>query len=137
MLEGLAAVPAAPSAAVMITSDKCYENVEWVYGYRETDRLINKDPYSASKAAAEMAIHNLVPVVVLVAGFAPHPGRSGARRQRDWRGRLGGQLDIVPDAVRAWSESRPVVNIRSPNATRPWQHVLEPLSGYLLAGAGA
>lgn len=121
-----------PVAAVMITSDKCYENVEWVYGYRETDALGGKDPYSASKAAAEMAIRSwsnsffsaadsAVRVVAVRAGNVIGGG--------DWA-----SARIVPDAVRAWSTGKQVV-IRSPNATRPWQHVLEPLSGYLLAGA--
>lgn len=121
-----------PVAAVMITSDKCYENVEWVYGYRETDALGGKDPYSASKAAAEMAIRSWTH------SFFP-PGRSPVRVVAVRAGNVIGGGDwaearIVPDAMRAWSEARPVV-IRSPNATRPWQHVLEPLSGYLLAGA--
>ena len=121
-----------PVTAVMITSDKCYENVEWLYGYRETDALGGKDPYSASKAAAEMAIRawshgyfsspdSLVRVVAVRAGNVIGGG--------DWA-----TARVVPDAMRAWSMAQPVV-IRSPNATRPWQHVLEPLSGYLLAGA--
>jgi CDP-glucose 4,6-dehydratase len=121
-----------PVAAVMITSDKCYENVEWVYGYRETDALGGKDPYSASKAGAEMAIRawsqaffssadSLVRVLAVRAGNVIGGGDWAAAR-------------VVPDAVRAWSSGRPVI-IRSPNSTRPWQHVLEPLSGYLLAGA--
>jgi CDP-glucose 4,6-dehydratase len=121
-----------PVAAVIVTSDKCYENVEWVFGYRETDALGGKDPYSASKAGAEMAIRawahayfsspdSTVRVAAVRAGNVIGGG--------DWAG-----ARIVPDAMRAWSAQQPVV-IRSPNATRPWQHVLEPLSGYLLTGA--
>jgi CDP-glucose 4,6-dehydratase len=123
---------AQPACAVMITSDKCYENVEWVYGYRETDALGGKDPYSASKAGAEMAIRTWsqayfsapdspVRVVAVRAGNVIGGGDWAATR-------------LVPDAMRAWSAGQPVV-IRNPDSTRPWQHVLEPLSGYLLAGA--
>jgi CDP-glucose 4,6-dehydratase len=128
-----------PCAVVMITSDKCYDNVEWVWGYRETDRLGGKDPYSASKGAAELAIRSFV------ASYFSDPdcpirvgiGRAGnVIGGGDWA-----EDRIVPDCVRAWA-SGAIVNIRNPQATRPWQHVLEPLSGYLalgrqLASAGA
>jgi CDP-glucose 4,6-dehydratase len=121
-----------PVVAVMITSDKCYENVEWVYGYRETDTLGGKDPYSASKAGAEMAIRGWSQAFF---SSADSPVRLAAVRAGNVIG--GGDwaaARIVPDAMRAWSSGQPVV-IRSPNSTRPWQHVLEPLSGYLLTGA--
>lgn len=118
-------------AAVMITSDKCYDNVEWIWGYRENDALGGEDPYSASKGAAELVVKTYaksyfslpdsnVHVVSVRAGNVIGGG--------DWA-----KDRIVPDAVRAWSEDKPLV-IRNPKATRPWQHVLEPLSGYLLAG---
>lgn len=114
---------------VMITSDKAYDNVEWVWGYRENDKLGGKDPYSASKGMAELAIHSFVKSyfikedsnVKLAIARAGNVIGGG-----DWASDR-----IVPDCVRSWSQNKRV-DIRSPNATRPWQHVLEPLSGYLL-----
>lgn len=121
-----------PVVAVMVTSDKCYENVEWLYGYREIDALGGKDPYSASKAGAEMAIR---------AWFCSYFSRPEAavRLAPVRAGNVIGGGDwansrIVPDCMRAWSIKTPVV-VRRPEATRPWQHVLEPLSGYLAIGA--
>ena len=122
-----------PCCAVIITSDKAYDNVEWVWGYRETDALGGKDPYSASKGAAELVIRSYAQ------SFFNQPDS----RVRVAVGRAGNVIGggdwakdrIVPDAIRSWSVSRPV-EVRSAQATRPWQHVLEPLSGYLtLAGA--
>jgi CDP-glucose 4,6-dehydratase len=118
-------------AGVIITSDKCYQNVEWVWGYRENDRLGGDDPYSASKACAEIACHSYIKSFFSSRGF---PLLSTARAGNvigggDWA------LDrIVPDMVRAFSSGQSL-EIRSPGATRPWQHVLEPLSGYLWLGA--
>ena len=119
------------NVSVMITSDKCYRNLEWVWGYREDDQLGGGDPYSASKGCAEMVINaywqsffergNKVKVGSTRAGNVIGGG--------DW-----GEDRIVPDCVRAWAQSEPV-NIRNPHATRPWQFVLEPLSGYLWLGA--
>lgn len=114
--------------AIMVTSDKAYDNVEWVWGYRETDRLGGKDPYSASKGMAELVIrsyvesyfkqsHSNIRVGVARAGNVIGGG--------DWANDR-----IVPDCIKAWSKGE-IVNIRNPFATRPWQHVLEPLSGYL------
>ena len=117
---------------VMITSDKCYENVEWVWGYKETDHLGGRDIYSGSKGAAEVIIHSYY------YSFFKHPdckvklatGRAGnVIGGGDWA-----KDRIVVDCMRNWSEGQPV-EIRSPAATRPWQHVLEPLSGYLTLGA--
>jgi len=118
--------------AVMITSDKAYDNVEWVWGYRETDRLGGKDPYSASKGMAELAIRTFVE------SFFNEP-ESNVRVGITRAGNVIGGGDwakdrIVPDCMRSWSENK-IVDIRSPEATRPWQHVLEPLSGYLTLGA--
>lgn len=113
--------------AVMITSDKCYENVEWTWGYRENDRLGGLDPYSASKAAAECAIRSACHSFFK----SPDPVRLATVRAGNVIG--GGDWApsrIVPDCVRAWAEKQPVT-IRAPKSTRPWQHVLEPLSGYL------
>lgn len=113
--------------AVLITSDKCYDNVEWVWGYRETDALGGADPYSASKGAAELAIrsyvHSFFPADGLVSIGV---GRAGnVIGGGDWA-----EDRIVPDCMRAWSREEMVL-LRNPLATRPWQHVLEPLSGYL------
>jgi CDP-glucose 4,6-dehydratase len=116
---------------VMITSDKCYDNVEWTWGYRENDRLGGKDPYSASKAGAEIVIHTYyhsffsdkdshVKIVSARAGNVIGGG--------DWA-----PSRIVPDCIRAWSQGKAVI-IRRPASTRPWQHVLEPISGYLTLG---
>jgi len=113
--------------AVFITSDKCYDNVEWVWGYRETDALGGSDPYSASKGAAELAIRSYV------RSFFPADGvvRIGVGRAGNVVGGGDWAEDrIVPDCMRAWSRGE-VVRLRNPLATRPWQHVLEPLSGYL------
>ena len=116
---------------VIITSDKCYDNVEWVWGYKEMDTLGGKDIYSGSKGAAEMIFKSYyhsffknndsnIKVVTTRAGNVIGGG--------DWA-----KDRIVPDCMRAWSKNE-IVEIRSPNATRPWQHVLEPLSGYLSLG---
>lgn len=115
--------------AVMITSDKAYDNVEWVWGYRETDRLGGKDPYSASKGMAELVIRSYVE------SFFNSPDsnvRIGITRAGNVIGGGDWAVDrIVPDCMKAWSHNEKV-DIRSPESTRPWQHVLEPLSGYLL-----
>jgi len=118
-------------AAVIITSDKCYENFGWKRGYHENDRLGGEDPYSASKACAELAFstyyrsyfaqENSIPMATARAGNVIGGGDWAAHR-------------IVPDCVRALSIGDPAV-VRNPHATRPWQHVLEPLSGYLWLGA--
>ena len=116
-----------PCIAVFITSDKCYDNVEWVWGYRETDPLGGPDPYSASKGAAELAIRSYV------SSFFPADGavRIGVGRAGNVIGGGDWAEDrIVPDCMRAWASGE-IVSLRNPLATRPWQHVLEPLSGYL------
>ncbi len=114
-------------AVVVVTSDKCYENREWVWGYRESDRLGGFDPYSASKACAELvtaAYRNSffesgdVSVASVRAGNVIGGGDWAAER-------------IVPDFVRAIIAGNPIT-LRSPRAVRPWQHVLEPLRGYLM-----
>jgi CDP-glucose 4,6-dehydratase len=114
--------------AIMITSDKAYDNVEWVWGYRETDRLGGKDPYSASKGMAELVIRSYVDSFFntidsnVMVGIARAGNVIGGG---DWA------VDrIVPDCMEAWANGK-TVDIRNPYATRPWQHVLEPLSGYL------
>jgi CDP-glucose 4,6-dehydratase len=114
--------------AVLVTSDKCYDNVEWVWGYRETDALGGPDPYSASKGAAELIIRSHVK------SYFPN-NDSKVRIASARAGNVIGGGDwardrIIPDCVRAWSKDE-AVQLRYPNSTRPWQHVLEPLSGYL------
>ncbi len=115
---------------VIITSDKCYQNVEWLWGYREIDRLGGNDPYSASKSCAE-----LVSAAYMCSFFrGDWPKVATARAGNVIGGGDWAEDRIVPDSVRAWSAGRSV-NVRNPHATRPWQHVLEPLSGYLWLGA--
>ncbi len=116
--------------AVLITSDKCYDNVEWVWGYRETDRLGGKDIYSGSKGGAELVIRSYFRSFFQDG----HPVRLAIGRAGNVIGGGDWAKDrIVADCMRAWSVER-AVEIRSPRATRPWQHVLEPLSGYLALG---
>jgi len=116
---------------VIITSDKCYDNVEWVWGYKETDQLGGKDIYSGSKGAAEMifksyfySFFNGPDTKIKIASARAGNVIGGG----DWA-----KDRIVPDCMRSWSKNN-IVEIRSPNATRPWQHALEPLSGYLTLG---
>jgi CDP-glucose 4,6-dehydratase len=121
-----------PVTAVMITSDKAYDNLEWVWGYRETDRLGGKDPYSASKGMAELAIRSFVNSYF----SAPDSNvRVAVSRAGNVIGGGDWAVDrIVSDCMQAWADGESV-DIRNPDATRPWQHVLEPLSGYLTLGA--
>ena len=115
----------------MVTTDKVYGNREWAYGYREPDRLGGHDPYSASKAAAEIAISSWRSSFCGSAAHqTPHLCIATARA-----GNVigGGDWDadrIVPDAMRSLALGEPIP-VRNPKATRPWQHVLEPLGGYL------
>lgn len=113
---------------VYITSDKCYENVEWIWGYRENDQLGGRDPYSASKAAAELAFSTYA------RSFFDQRPLLGAATTRAGNVIGGGDwaVDrIIPDCIRAIRAGEPI-RLRNPSATRPWQHVLEPLAGYLL-----
>jgi CDP-glucose 4,6-dehydratase len=113
-------------AVVIVTTDKCYENNEWVWGYREIDKLGGHDPYSASKAASELVASSYRKSFMATAGVLVGSGRAGnVIGGGDWS-----EDRLVPDAVRATSRNHPLV-IRSPKATRPWQHVLDCLSGYL------
>ena len=121
-----------PCVATMITSDKCYDNVEWVWGYRETDAVGGNDIYSGSKGGAELAIKSWHASFF---GPARSPVRIGIGRAGNVIGGGDWAADrIVADCIRAWSTGG-TVEIRSPAATRPWQHVLEPLSGYLTLAA--
>ena len=116
---------------VYITSDKCYQNNEWVWGYRENDRLGGPDPYSASKAAAELIFS-----AYATSYFASRPelGYASVRAGNVIGGGDWSENRIVPDCIRAVQNDVPIT-LRKPNATRPWQHVLEPLSGYLTLAA--
>jgi len=119
-------------SAVIITSDKCYDNVEWEWGYRENDVLGGPDPYSASKGAAEIAINSYFRSFF-------RDTNSNVRIASARAGNVIGGGDwaenrIVPDCVKAWANHE-VVELRNPKSTRPWQHVLEPLGGYLKLGS--
>ena len=131
LLEALRRVDQACSA-VLITTDKVYRNNEWLYGYREIDPLGGHDPYSSSKAAAELAIASWRSSFC---GALPHQTphlRIASARAGNVIGGGDWALDrIVPDAMRALSQGE-AIGVRNPGATRPWQHVLEPLGGYLL-----
>ena len=121
-----------PCAVVMVTTDKVYENREWPHGYRENDRLGGHDPYSASKAAAELAIASWR---ASFCGTSPHQTPylriATARAGNVIGGGDWAEDRIVPDAMRALAAEHTIA-VRRPEATRPWQHVLEPLGGYLL-----
>jgi CDP-glucose 4,6-dehydratase len=116
---------------VYITSDKCYENVEWLWGYREIDQLGGRDPYSASKAAAEIVFSSYVRSFF---DQNPQMGAASARAGNVIGGGDWAQDRIVPDCIRAINAGNPIV-LRNPAATRPWQHVMEPLTGYLVLAA--
>lgn len=121
-----------PAPVIVVTSDKCYENREWEFAYRENDPLGGHDVYSMSKAATELVAHSwnksffqpdpaLGPIVTVRAGNVIGGGDYALDR-------------IVPDSIRSLSENKPIL-VRNPGAVRPWQHVLECLSGYLWLGA--
>jgi CDP-glucose 4,6-dehydratase len=119
-----------PCAVVLVTSDKCYENREWIYGYRESDSLGGHDPYSSSKAMAE-----LVTSAYRSSFFRDHPVKIASARAGNVIGGGDWAADrIVPDCIRALQQKQ-AIPVRNKRATRPWQHVLEPLSGYLWLAA--
>ena len=111
---------------IMITSDKVYENVEWVFGYRENDMLGGSDPYSASKACAELSIRSYFNSYLRNSNIRLCIARAGnVIGGGDWS-----ENRLVPDCIRSWTK-KTNVNLRSPDATRPWQHVFDPINGYL------
>ncbi len=118
-------------AVVVITSDKCYENKEWVWGYRETDPIGGHDPYSASKGATEIVCSSYLKSFFQRDAQGPHIGFATARAGNVIGGGDWAKDRIIPDCVRALTNNEPIV-VRNPGAVRPWQHVLDPLSGYLL-----
>lgn len=117
-------------AIVVITTDKCYENQEWIWGYRENDRLGGNDPYSASKAGSELVVASYRKSFFNYHGA---PLLATARAGNVIGGGDWSEDRLIPDIVRSVERNESLV-IRSPKATRPWQHVLESLSGYLLLG---
>ncbi len=121
-LRGLASV----RVVVVVTTDKVYRNREWAYPYREDDALGGHDPYSASKAAAELVTACYRSAFLQAQGVVVATARAGnVIGGGDWSAER-----LIPDAMRAWQGGQPL-HIRRPGATRPWQHVLDPLSGYL------
>jgi len=114
-------------AVVVVTSDKCYENREWVWGYRENEAMGGHDPYSSSKGCAELVAAAWRRSFLAEAGTGVATARAGnVIGGGDWA-----EDRLIPDILGAFGSGTPVA-IRSPQATRPWQHVLEPLAGYLM-----
>lgn len=130
LLEAVRATPGV-KAVVNVTTDKCYENREWVWGYRENEPMGGYDPYSSSKGCAEL-------VTAAYRNSFFHPDKYNEHQVAIASARAGNVIGggdwaddrLIPDIIRAIVQGKPV-NIRNPHATRPWQHVLEPLSGYL------
>jgi len=117
---------------IMITSDKVYKNNEWVWGYRENDTLWGNDPYSASKSSSENAIYSYLYSFInrnknIKVGIARAGNVIGGG---DWSNNR-----IIPDCIKSWSNNKQVI-IKNPNSIRPWQHVLDPLHGYILMAYG-
>jgi CDP-glucose 4,6-dehydratase len=125
LLDALLAVGSA-RVVLCVTTDKCYQNREWIYPYRETDRLGGSDPYSASKAACELLVSSYRASYVDETKLSLATARAGnVIGGGDWA-----QDRIVPDCIRAFSMGK-TVELRNPRAIRPWQHVLDPVAGYL------
>ena len=130
VLEGIRSVDSVRSA-VMITTDKCYQNKEWVWGYRETDTLGGHDPYSSSKGAAELLISSYRNSYFPQDKYSEHKTAIASARAGNVIGGGDWAEDrLIPDIIKAFKNNETVI-IRNPKSTRPWQHVLEPLSGYL------
>lgn len=120
---------------IMITSDKCYRNDEWIWGYRENDALGGYDPYSCSKSCVELVVSSYLNSFFNPEKYEKHGKLIASVRAGNVIG--GGDWSedrIIPDCIKAL-EQKQNISIRSPYSVRPWQHVLEPLSGYLLVGA--
>jgi CDP-glucose 4,6-dehydratase len=118
-------------SAVIVTTDKCYENKEWVWGYRENEPMGGYDPYSNSKGCAELVASAYLQSYFSASEYKNHRVATATARAGNVIGGGDWSMDrLVPDAIRAFEANQELL-IRSPHATRPWQHVLEPLSGYL------
>ena len=119
-------------AAVIVTTDKCYENKEWAWGYRENEPMGGYDPYSNSKGCAELVTSAYRQSYFSPEKYAQHQvGIASARAGNVIGGGDWSEDRLIPDAIKAFEANKPLM-IRNPLATRPWQHVLEPLSGYLV-----
>jgi CDP-glucose 4,6-dehydratase len=129
VLECLRSTPSV-AAAVMVSSDKCYQNVEQMWGYREQDRLGGGEPYGASKAAMELAVWSWAETYFSTPGTA---NIASARAGNVVGGGDWSEFRLVPDCIRSLRDGVPI-QLRNPRSTRPWQFVLEPLTGYLLLG---
>jgi CDP-glucose 4,6-dehydratase len=131
VLEGIRSINSVRSA-VMITTDKCYENKEWSWGYRENEPMGGYDPYSSSKGCAELLIASYRNSYFPNSHYPQHRTAIASARAGNVIGGGDWAEDrLIPDIMRAIMQGKPV-NIRNPHAIRPWQHVLEPLSGYLM-----
>lgn len=131
LLEAVRTVPSV-RAVVNITTDKCYENREWVWGYRETDPMGGYDPYSSSKGCAELVSAAFRSSFFNSADYAKHRVAVATVRAGNVIGGGDWAADrLVPDTLSAYAQGKPV-SIRNPHSIRPWQHVLEPLRGYLM-----
>lgn len=126
LLDAVRQVPSV-RAVVVITTDKCYENQDWPWAYRETDKLGGYDPYSASKACTELVVSAYRQSFF---SGATHPGLATARAGNVIGGGDWAEDRLVPDVLRAFASGQAAV-LRMPSAVRPWQHVLEPLRGYM------
>jgi CDP-glucose 4,6-dehydratase len=122
-------------AVVIVTTDKCYENREWLWPYRESDALGGYDPYSSSKACAELVAASFRQSFFPEKTYPVHGTAIATARAGNVIGGGDRSADrLIPDIVRAFEEGRPV-RLRNPSSIRPWQHVLDPLGGYLLLAA--
>lgn len=130
VLEAARSLPGVRSI-ICVTSDKCYLNKEWTWGYRESDELGGRDPYSASKAAAEMVFLGYMHAFF---NDRQDVGIASVRAGNVIGGGDWSEDRIVPDSIKALQKGEPIF-LRNPSSTRPWQHVLEPLSGYMLLAA--
>ncbi len=128
LLETIRETPSVRSV-IYVTSDKCYKNKEWIWGYRESDELGGHDPYSSSKACAELVFSSYFDSF-----FSKQISKIGIASVRAGNVIGGGDFSkdrIVPDCIKSLKEKKSIM-VRNPKATRPWQHVLEPLGGYLV-----
>ena len=131
LLEGIRMVPTV-RAVLNVTTDKCYENKEWLWGYREIDRLGGYDPYSSSKACSELVSAAYQSSYFNPGDYSRHRVAAATARAGNVIGGGDWAADrLLPDLLKAFSERERAI-VRNPLATRPWQHVLEPLSGYLM-----